>query len=936
MARLTDLSFSPLTAPRSALPAVILLALLTPGVSGAAWTAGGVPLGVASDNQSWPAITTDGAGGALIAWMDKRTGMEDIYIQRVSDSGAPLWTAGGVAVCAAAGNQRFPAIASDGVGGAIVVWKDERSGEFDVYAQRVDASGAPLWAADGVCVCSATGVQHDTEILADGAGGAFIVWRDGRGGLYKLYGQRVDAGGTALWTPNGVQLSSSSNQYQAALVSDGAGGFIMGFFDYRNANFDVFAQRVSASGAALWIANGVPVCTAAGNQYSPEIASDGAGGAILTWYDYRSGTSFDIYAQRITSTGAIATGWTGNGVPLCTASGDQCEPVPVSDGAGGAIITWYDNRSTVTVYAQHVTASGAPAGGWPTDGLRLCLSPATRPSIVSDGAGGALVSWHGTPGETNLDIVSQHVTGDAVIPDGWPADGMYICTAPNDQWRPVSLDLGGGDAILAWSDARTDAGDIYAQRVTAALANLTVLVPPEGFAAPAVPRNLSDAVPGRVTPTSSLDGNSATTCFNWGISQEGNALPAWSARLLVDGTTVSTLSKPAGNPAGSYYVLNVGPVALSGGRHTVAVEADGAGRVPESNEADNAWATQYVWSPLALERSAPLVRTLPPPAGEMAEPNSDGFAFSPTAGTAWVCGLANTNNRDNYDLHVYDDYAGSTEGFSHRIGASEAIGCDVDFVVGGGASSPGAVYPAAVRVWTGGGGQSYVIDATDAAGRLGSQGQERWTTQVLAKNCLADVFEGEFTSGRMYYLTLSKFLGDGDLSFSIFPCDPAGVYSPEDALASSTYLTADGQDVDVLTFVPPATGRYPIVIHRNRSVDAAEKLTYHFFWSDAVSGIGDDRHVLTEALFQGASPNPMARSARLTFLMPAPGPVTLSLYDVTGRLVRQLVDRVTDAGEQSVSWDGTGDDGAPVAAGVYWARFAGGGETITRAVTVVH
>jgi hypothetical protein len=40
---------------------------------------------------------------------------------------------------------------------------------------------------------------------------------------------------------------------------------------------------------AQWITDGVPVCTAAGDQEVPQITTDGSGGAIFTWSDYRAG-----------------------------------------------------------------------------------------------------------------------------------------------------------------------------------------------------------------------------------------------------------------------------------------------------------------------------------------------------------------------------------------------------------------------------------------------------------------------------------------------------------------------------------------------------------------------------------------------------------------------------------------------------------------------
>src|SRR6266481_6220801 len=85
----------------------------------------------------------------------------------------------------------------------------------------------------------------------------------------------------------------------------------------------------------------LPICTDPNNQLGVSIASDGGGGAILTWQDNRNGT-YDIYAQRVSATGVAQ--WTANGVVVCAAASEQYAPTIVSDGAGGAIITWQDNR----------------------------------------------------------------------------------------------------------------------------------------------------------------------------------------------------------------------------------------------------------------------------------------------------------------------------------------------------------------------------------------------------------------------------------------------------------------------------------------------------------------------------------------------------------------------------------------------------------------
>jgi hypothetical protein len=56
----------------------------------------------------------------------------------------------------------------------------------------------------------------------------------------------------------------------------------------------------------LWTTDGVPICLASGYQYRPTITTNGAGGAIITWYDYRNTSSrYDIYAQNVNADGTL-------------------------------------------------------------------------------------------------------------------------------------------------------------------------------------------------------------------------------------------------------------------------------------------------------------------------------------------------------------------------------------------------------------------------------------------------------------------------------------------------------------------------------------------------------------------------------------------------------------------------------------------------------
>jgi hypothetical protein len=336
----------------------------------AAWVVDGVALCTATGDQEYPTIASDGAGGAIVTWNDYRSG-SDIYAQRLDASGAARWTANGVPLCTAGGDQYYPMIVSDGWSGAIVTWMDYRSGGgADIYAQKVSASGGVQWTTDGVAICTATGDQHPITIISDGAGGAIVTWMDYRsGGDAGIYAQRVNAAGAIQWTTDGVAICTATGAQGMGIegypttISDGAGGAIVTWFDYRSGNYDIYAQRVNASGAVQWTADGVAICTAAGDQGYPTITSDGAGGALVTWEDWRNETGGDIYAQRVNAMGAVQ--WTTDGVALCTATRIQYYPTITSDGSGGAIVTWNDYRSgSWDVFAQKVDATGsAPPNG---------------------------------------------------------------------------------------------------------------------------------------------------------------------------------------------------------------------------------------------------------------------------------------------------------------------------------------------------------------------------------------------------------------------------------------------------------------------------------------------------------------------------------------------------------------------------------------------
>jgi hypothetical protein len=96
--------------------------------------------------------------------------------------------------------------------------------------------------------------------------------------------------------------------------------------------------------------------------------------------------------------------------------------------------------------------------------------------------------------------------------------------------------------------------------------------------------------------------------------------------------------------------------------------------------------------------------------------------------------------------------------------------------------------------------------------------------------------------------------------------------------------------------------------------------------------------VVEPGMLQNA-PNPFIAGlepTRISYSVASPGgPVRISINDLSGRLVRTLVDERKEPGEHAALWDGKDDRGIPVSAGVYFVRLEASGEACTRKLVLV-
>ena len=103
------------------------------------------------------------------------------------------------------------------------------------------------------------------------------------------------------------------------------------------------------------------------------------------------------------------------------------------------------------------------------------------------------------------------------------------------------------------------------------------------------------------------------------------------------------------------------------------------------------------------------------------------------------------------------------------------------------------------------------------------------------------------------------------------------------------------------------------------------------------TGIDDDpvlplpKHTAVRSVY----PNPFNPSVTVEFDLDRQRNVQIAIYDVSGRLVRRLLDEVRSPGTYKVRWNGRSDAGSSVATGVYFLRVQSEGWSVHRKIILL-
>ncbi|MEA1958926.1 MAG: hypothetical protein U9N44_04535 [Chloroflexota bacterium] len=399
-----------------------------------------------------PAIASDGNGGALIVYeVEAGNDCGKVYVRRIATDGSALFVDGDVLIHTGEHSGIVQTgVVTDGRGGAVI----HRYGE----ATKLDAQGNILWQRDNH-------LEYDS-IIGD-AGDVLTPHRtySENESMYKASVVKTNQEGTFVWGEAGVDIPFSTNVMRINLIGDDGGGAVVVIQDKSK---QIIAQRIDQGGNISWRHDGVKVF-ATPNGIAPDrpiITSDGMGGAIIAWSQWPEQTVVgnisesypsDILVQRIDVDGNIM--WQKDGVALgFGAAGGMWahNPKIVSDGSGGAIIVCEDiGNSGIGLYAQMVDAEGNVS--WPEGGITVCQLQTHQSimfEITEDGFGGCIIVWdYKDEDGTQKPLRVQRLNSDGE--PLWDGNGVQVsvdidkfCAYPT-----VSEDNLGG-ALIAWSTGK--------------------------------------------------------------------------------------------------------------------------------------------------------------------------------------------------------------------------------------------------------------------------------------------------------------------------------------------------------------------------------------------------------------------------------------------------------------------------------------------------
>jgi hypothetical protein len=459
------------------------------------------------------------------------------------------------------------------------------------------------------------------------------------------------------------------------------------------------------------------------------------------------------------------------------------------------------------------------------------------------------------------------------------------------------------------------------------------------------PVNASNGASNWTTDPTALDGNTNNSNISFYFNNSGAATATtYRVDTRLDGLSILPFSPGAIAPGATIFQA-VAPFTVRGGRHTLSYALDIDNNIDETNENNNVYGRQFVWSPQVLTAGVTLQRPLPPdPLGGLeAIPGSVARYFNCDGLRTDPAKLGGPNSLANVvavlpffgadvDIDAFPLSTGPLNGFATPLTTSLRGPDQTDLVVNASDLATPAM-DVGVRRYAGT-SQSYAIQNVFST----------WTAAIDPPSIGPDAVTGNnivkaFSFQRNVHPTMTVILdnlsGDADLGMSIYQYSSAGPHSITETLPGG-YVDAVGPGVSEGTVVTTSGGLpyFAIVVWKTGWSEFPKTATFRLRIDPVTADVASA--LPREIAFVIAGDNPMAAGTKLRFDLPKAAPVALDVLDLQGRRVRSLTNGMQSAGSHTLAFEGTNDAGQKLRDGAYFVRFVSGSVTRVRKLVVLH
>ena len=325
-------------------------------------------------------------------------------------------------------------------------------------------------------ICGLSGEEAIPKIATCPNGDTYIGYFSNESGNYNVRLQRLDALGNILWVPNGILISTHSQETWLTdwdMTCDGANHAILAFNDIRTGNTNVVAYRISPSGGFVWGADGIMLSNTTAFNAAPKVVATSAGNIVVAW----SADNVSIM-QKLSPSGTLL--WGPAGITISSANRitwPQLMPV----GTDEIILKYFDdvgpvNAPTRHVLAQRYNASGTAVWSSPANvSLAGGISAWTQIfPFINDGSDGFYMAWHDDrDNNMRASVFVQHISNSGVVL--YPTNGVEASSASsmNHYYPQLALPPGSTDVFVYWNEMNANQNNwgIFGQKINSAGVN---------------------------------------------------------------------------------------------------------------------------------------------------------------------------------------------------------------------------------------------------------------------------------------------------------------------------------------------------------------------------------------------------------------------------------------------------------------------------------